>query len=65
MESAQVDAAYKWGMTKSGTYRHAGADVKTVYDDEGVFHILVDQEYYVEGLMDVEIPPERRSSSSR
>ena len=56
---AQVDAAYKWGMTKVGTYRHAGTDVKTVYDDEGVFHILVDQEYYVEGLMDVEIPPER------
>ena len=54
-----IDGAYKWGTVKAGNYRHAGTDISTVSDDDGRFKIIVDQSYYVEGLQDVDMPPER------
>ena len=54
-----VDGAYKWGMVKSGNYRHAGRDIATVPDVEGRFKIIVDQSYYIDGLQDVDMGPER------
>ena len=30
-----VDTAYKWGMAKTGAYRHAGADISTTKDTNG------------------------------
>ncbi|CAE7581414.1 Smyd3, partial [Symbiodinium sp. CCMP2456] len=59
---AKIDAAYKWGMTKQGSYRHAGTDVSTVTDENGYQKILVDQQYYVDGLTDVEIDADRLRS---
>ena len=60
-----VDNAYKWGMAKTGAYRHAGTDVTTERDDQGLQRIVVDQSYYIEGLQDVDIKPDRLSSSDR
>ncbi|CAE7333109.1 Smyd3 [Symbiodinium sp. KB8] len=54
-----VDSAYKWGMAKSGSYRHAGTDVTTEKANDGTQKIVVDQSYYIEGLQDVDITPER------
>ncbi|CAE7365735.1 GIP [Symbiodinium sp. CCMP2456] len=31
----RINNAYKWGMTKTGAYRHAGTDVSTVKDENG------------------------------
>eukprot|EP00439_Symbiodinium_sp_Y106_P052071 s332_g6.t4 len=58
----KVNKAYKWGMTKFKNYRHAGTDFSTSTDAHGHMNhmkITVDQDYYVEGLMDVDIKPER------
>ena len=55
----KINGAYQWGTVKSGSYRHAGTDVSTVYGSNGKFKIIVDQEYYIESLTDVEIPPDR------
>ena len=59
----KVNAAYQWGSVKQGTYRHAGTDVATVPDEHGHFKIVVDQQCYIETLMDVEIEPERLRSN--
>ena len=56
---AKIDAAYKWGMAKVGNYRHAGTDVSTQVDSKGHKKIVVDQEYYIEGLQDIDIDPDR------
>ena len=56
-----IDKAYKWGTAKVQNYRHAGTDVSTVMDARNYMKVVVDQDYYVEGLMDVEISPERLS----
>ena len=56
---ASIDSAYKWGMTKSGSYRHAGTDLQTVKDANGCLKVVVDQEFYVDGLQDVDIDPDR------
>ena len=55
----KIDTAYRWGMAKKGNYRHAGTDVATVWQPDGNFAIEVDQSYYVEGIPDLAIPPER------
>ena len=55
----RINNAYKWGMAKTGSYRHAGTDVSTVKDENGYDEIVVDQSYYIEALMDVDIVPER------
>ncbi|CAE7826829.1 GIP [Symbiodinium sp. CCMP2456] len=56
---AKIDSAYRWGMTKSGNYRHAGTDITTTTDEQGYQKILVDQQYYVDGVADVEIELDR------
>ena len=55
----QIDSAYKWGMAKTGSYRHAGTDICTERDDNGFQKITVDQSYYVETLADVDIDVDR------
>ena len=55
----KINGAYKWGMAKSGSYRHAGTDVSTVKDDRGYDKIIIDQSYYIESIMDVDIDPSR------
>ena len=57
-----IDAAYKWGMIKTGAYRHAGTDVSTEKDERGFDKIVVDQSYYIEGISDVNIAPDRLRS---
>ena len=54
-----INKAYTWGTTKTGTYRHAGTDVTTVDLKNGKFMITVNQDFYVESLMDVAIPADR------
>ena len=54
-----IDTAYQWGTMKQGSYRHAGSDVHTVVDKSGNFNIVVDQNSYVEGLMDIDIDANR------
>ena len=54
-----IDTAYKWGMLKTGSYRHAGTDVSTEKDVHGYDKIVVDQSYYIEGMSDVNISPDR------
>ena len=54
----KVLSAYKWGTSKQGSYRHAGTDVKTLKNKDG-FYIRIDQDAYVETVMDVSIDPER------
>ena len=56
---ASIDKACKWGMTKQGTYRHAGTDVSTTTDENGFLRISVNQDYYVEALPDLDISPNR------
>ena len=60
----RINSAYKWGMTKTGSYRHAGTDVSTVVDNNGFKKIVVDQSYYIEALTDVDIDPDRLRSES-
>ncbi|CAE7462825.1 GIP [Symbiodinium sp. CCMP2592] len=55
----RIDEAYKWGTAKVGRYRHAGTDIATVVDKSGFKRIVVDQEYYIEGLEDIDIEAER------
>ena len=54
-----INKAYKWGMTKSHNYRHAGTDVTTARDNNGYMKIVVNQDYYAEGLPDLDIEPEK------
>ena len=54
-----IDEAYKWGTAKVGRYRHAGTDIATMVDRSGFKPIVVDQEYYIEGLEDIDIEAER------
>ena len=55
----QIISAYKWGMAKEGNYRHAGTDLKTVYDKDGNFKIVIDQDAYIESVPDIAISPDR------
>ncbi|CAE7329699.1 GIP, partial [Symbiodinium microadriaticum] len=57
-----INKAYKWGMTKSHNYRHAGTDVATMQDDRGYMKIVVNQDYYAEGIPDLDIEPVRLRS---
>ena len=51
--------AYKWGTETRDSYRHAGTDIRTHTGKDGFFYISVDQDAYVESLVDVEIPGNR------
>ena len=39
-------------MIQSGAYRHAGTDLHTLKDSNGYMKVVVDQEFYVDGLQD-------------
>ena len=54
-----VNKAYKWGMTKLSSYRHAGTDVSTIKDENGFDAIEVNQSYYTDALPDIDIDPDR------
>ena len=55
----KVLAAYKWGTSKQGSYRHAGTDIQTVKRENGQFAIHINQDAYIETVMDVNLDPER------
>ena len=54
-----IDTSYNGGSKKRGSYRHAGSDVHTIEEKDGGFRIQVDQSFYVEGLADISIDPQR------
>ena len=58
----EINKAYKWGMAKKYNYRHAGTDVTTMRDDRGYMKIVVNQDYYAEGIPDLDIEPDRLRS---
>ncbi|CAE7510524.1 unnamed protein product [Symbiodinium sp. CCMP2592] len=55
----KINQAYEWGMIKKNSYRHAGTDVTIKEDEHGFKKLVVDQEYYIETLQDLEIPADR------
>ena len=55
----KIDKLFQWGMSRDGSYRHAGTDVTTFYDKAGLMTISVDQQYYIEALQDIDIEPSR------
>ena len=55
----KIDSAYHWGTAKRDEYRHAGTDLCVPKDADGDNVITVNQQYYVDMLQDVSIPPER------
>ena len=57
----QIDKLYKWGSVKHNAYRHAGTDLQMVNDQQFGRCLIVDQQYYVETLQDVEVDPQRFS----
>ena len=54
-----INDAYKWGMAKTGAYRHAGTDVMLSKDDVGDTVVTVNQQYYVDALTDVDMSADR------
>ena len=54
----KIDEAYKWGTMKTQAYRHTGLDLE-VHEDKQDRWISINQDFYVETLMDVAIPSER------
>ena len=55
----KINKAYEWGMIKKNSYRHAGTDVTIKEDANGFKKLVVDQEYYIETLQDLDIPVDR------
>ena len=51
----QVDAAYTWGTSKVDEHRHAGTDLKVSRDADGNQVIIVNQQYYIDMIEDVQI----------
>ena len=60
---AKVNGAYNWGMSKTGNYRHAGTDVTTTPDAQGYMQITVNQDYYIDGIPDLDVTPDRLAES--
>eukprot|EP00438_Fugacium_kawagutii_P031764 Skav205351 [mRNA] locus=scaffold1956:24961:32706:- [translate_table: standard] len=60
---AKLDAAYRWGTTKRGSYRHVGADLMEKYHPSCGRYLEVSQDFYVETLQDLNIDPLRFSKS--
>eukprot|EP00438_Fugacium_kawagutii_P021819 Skav230869 [mRNA] locus=scaffold1335:307503:315465:- [translate_table: standard] len=54
-----IDGLYTWGTAKRDEYRHAGTDLKLTRDSDGNQEITVNQQYYIDMLVDVNIPPDR------
>ncbi|OLQ00692.1 hypothetical protein AK812_SmicGene16628 [Symbiodinium microadriaticum] len=57
----KVNKAYNWGMSKTGNYRHAGTDVTSKPDSQGFTQITVNQDYYIDGIPDLDVTPDRLS----
>ena len=55
----QIDSACKSGMVTTKACRHAGMDIETTKDANSYDKIVINQDYYVESLIAVEIEPER------
>ena len=55
MVKKSIDESYKWGMAKTGAYRHAGTDVMLSKDAHGDNVVTVNQQYYIDALTDVEM----------
>lgn len=55
---SKIDQAYKWGTTKVNNYRHTGLDLQ-VRSEGGQHYITVDQDFYVDGIPDLNIEPHR------
>ena len=55
----RIDKLYDWGMLKRGTYRHAGTDVHAFEGNKGRTEITLSQQYYIETVPDLDIPPDR------
>ena len=55
----RIDKLYDWGMLKRGTYRHAGTDVHAFKGNKGRTEITLSQQYYIETVPDLDIPPDR------
>ena len=55
----KINQAYEWGMIKKNSYRHPGTDVTIKEDENGFKKLVVDQEYYIETLQDLDIPADR------
>ena len=53
----KIDALYKWGSIKTNQYRHAGTDLSMHSDSVYGRTLVVDQQYYIETLQDVQIDP--------
>ena len=54
-----IDGLYSWGTAKRDEYRHAGTDLKLTRDADGNQVITVNQQYYIDMLVDANIPPDR------
>ena len=54
-----IDNLYEWGTAKRGNYRHAGTDLTTTIDGQGRVEVQVNQDHYIETLIDVNIAPDR------
>ena len=57
----KIDALYTWGSIKTNQYRHAGTDLSMHSDSVYGRTLVVDQQYYIETLQDVQIDPQRFS----
>ena len=55
----KINQAYRWGTVKTKAYRHAGTDIETVKDQNGYDMIVVNQDYYIDGVTDIDIPADR------
>ena len=53
-----IDKAYKWGTRKSQSFRHTGIDLEVCEKGEERW-VQLNQDYYIEGISDLAIPPER------
>ena len=53
-----IDKAYKWGTMKTQAYRHTGLDLE-VHEEKTDRWISINQDFYVETIMDVAIPSDR------
>ena len=55
----KIGALYKRGSIKTNQYRHAGTDLSMHSDSVYGQTLVVDQQYYIGALQDVQIDPQR------
>ena len=60
---SEIDKKWKWGLAKKNEYRHAGTDLHMETDPVYGRCLVVDQNFYIEMLEDVQIDPQRFSQS--